>query len=257
MFRLGAQFTSGIYFSCLFFCLSIFSPLDAQSRTFKNAYIAFEMQDNWTCKLEQTEWVCRAEDAQEAKEAVIILTAKEKGPTDSFSIYENHLNSSINTVTKMGSTLTSIVKYKAQRQKINDQDWLDGLHQDSEVKNYFTRYLATVKDQIAILVTFSAHNRFYSKHSPNFDKTIRSLRVIATKDLLSRPDLGPIRGSSDSLGTGIGQAMPADLLAAEDGGLDGDGQKGLLQNEMLLGLLLFILAIGGYVGFRIYQKRKM
>ena len=81
MLRLGAKFTFNVIAICLI-------SLNAQSRTFKNAYISFEMQDNWKCNLEQTEWVCRAEDPQEAKEAVIILTAKEKGPTDSYPNYE-------------------------------------------------------------------------------------------------------------------------------------------------------------------------
>lgn len=249
MFRLGAKFT----FSAIIFCLISLNTIDAQSRTFKNAYISFEMQDNWKCNLEQTEWVCRAEDPQEAKEAVIILTAKEKGPTDSFPIYENHMNNPINTVTKSGTPLTSSVKYKAQTQKINDQAWLDGLHQDSEVQNYFTRYLATIKDQIAILVTFSAHNKLYAKHSPNFDKTIRSLRVIATKDLLSRPDLGPLAGVGDTLGSGVGQAMPSDLLASDEG--VGSGKKSIFKNEMVLGLALFILAALIYIGLKIYKKR--
>lgn len=249
MLGLGAKFN----LSMLFLFLLLIGSVDAQSRTFKNAYISFEMQDNWKCNLEQTEWVCRAEDAQEAKEAVIILTAKEKGPTDSYPIYENHMNNPINTVTKTGTPLTSLVKYKAQSQKINDQSWLDGLHQDSEVQNYFTRYLATIKDQIAILVTFSAHNSHYAKHSPNFDKTIRSLRVIATKDLLSRPDLGPLAGAGDILGSGIGQAMPSDLLASDEGA--NSGKKSIFKNEMFLGFALFILAILIYIGLKIYQKR--
>lgn len=249
--------SSGIKFNlaAILFCLLSFKSLDAQSRTFKNAYISFEMQDNWKCSLEQTEWVCRAEDPQEAKQAVIILTAKEKGPTDSFPIYENHMNNPINTVSKSGAALSSIVKYKAQTQKINDQAWLDGLHQDSEVQNYFTRYLATIKDQIAILVTFSAHNTFYAKYSPNFDKTIRSLRVIATKDLLSRPDLGPLAGAGDTLGSGIGQAMPADLLAADEGD-QSNKKKSIFKNELFLGGALFLLAALIYIGLKVYQKNK-
>jgi len=249
MLRLGAKFTLLLFFAGALFSLS------AQARTFKNAYISFEMQDNWKCQLEQTEWVCRAEDPQEAKEAVIILTAKETGPTDKFSIYETHMNSPINSVTAAGTPLSSTVKYKAQIQKINDQQWLDALHQDSEVPNYFTRYLAAIKDQIAILVTFSAHNKYYAKHSPNFDRTIRSLRVIATKDLLSRPDLGPLHGSGDTLGASIGQAMPSDLLASEET----DGQKSgksIFKNEVLLGFALFILAVLFYIGLKFYQKRK-
>ncbi|MEK6627949.1 MAG: hypothetical protein AABY53_04935 [Bdellovibrionota bacterium] len=212
------------------------------------------MQDNWACKLEQTEWVCRAEDPQGAKEAVIILTAKEKGPTDSFPIYESHMNSPINTVSKTGTPMSSKVVYQANTQKINDQPWLDSLHQDSEVQNYFTRYLATIKDQIAILVTFSAQNKLYSKHSLNFDKTIRSLRVIATKDLLSRPDLGPLAGAGDTLGSGIGQAMPADLLAADEGaGLS--GKKSIFKNELFLGVALLLIAALIYIILKIYQKR--
>jgi hypothetical protein len=245
--RLGAQCAFSIV-------LLSFISFNAESRTFKNAYISFEMQDNWKCSLEQTEWVCRAEDPQEAKEAVIILTAKEVGPTDTFPQYESHMNSAINTVTRTGIALTSSVKYKAQSKKINDQPWLDGLHQDSEVQNYFTRYLATIKDQIAILVTFSAHNKLYAKHSSNFDKTIQSLRVIATKDLI-RPDLGPLKGGSGELIGSTNGAMPNDMLASDDAS-SGKGKKGLFQNKAVLGLGLLILAALIYIISKIMNKRK-
>ena len=247
MIRLGVKFASSLIL------LSLIS-FNAQSRTFKNAYISFEMQDNWKCNLEQTEWVCRAEDPQESKEAVIILTAKEKGPTDSFPQYEAHLNNPISTVTRAGIALTSTPKYKARTERVNDHPWLDGLHQDSEVQNYLTRYYATTKDQIAILVTFSAHNKLYAKHSANFQKTIQTLRVIATKDLLNRPDLGPLRGSSEILGSGVGNAMPSDLLAQEDLAGEG-GKKGLFQNKTLLGLGLLILAVLVYIIAKLMKKK--
>ncbi len=237
-------------------CLAFISllPATAAARTFKNAYISFEMLDNWKCNLEQTEWVCRAEDPQEAKEAVIILTAKEKGPTDSFPLYENHMSNPIVTKNRAGGTLTSNIVYKSTQLKVNDQPWLDALHGNSEVQNYLTRYLATIKDQIAILVTFSAHNKYYSKHSVNFANTVKSLRVIASKDLLSRPDLGPLRGAGETLGAGIGQAMPADLLASDDGSTQ--GKKGLFKNKSVLGLLVLLLGLVMYILLRIYNKKK-
>lgn len=238
--------------SCLAFIFLL--PTPSAARTFKNAYISFEMLDNWKCSLEQTEWVCRAEDPQEAKEAVIILTAKEKGPTDSFPLYENHMSNPIVTKNRAGGTLTSNIVYKSTQLKINDQPWLDALHGNSEVQNYLTRYLATIKDQIAILVTFSAHNKYYSKHSVNFAKTVKSLRVIASKDLLSRPDLGPLRGAGETLGAGIGQAMPADLLASEEGA--SQSSKGLFKNKSVLGLLVLLLALVMYILLRIYNKNK-
>ena len=87
-------------FELLLLFIALSSASISEARTFKNAYISFDMLDTWTCKLEQTEWVCRSEDPQEAKEAVIILTAKVKGPADSFALYEAHMNASITTTNK-------------------------------------------------------------------------------------------------------------------------------------------------------------
>lgn len=245
-----------IYISRYLFLVLLVSfllPSTGFSRTFKNAYISFEMLDTWKCNLEQTEWVCRAEDPQEAKEAVIILTAKEKGPTDTFPLYESHMNNPIQTPSRTGGMLTSTVVYKSMQNKINDQVWLDALHTNSEVQNYHTRYLATIKDQIAILVTFSAHNRFYAKHSTNFNNTVKSLRVIASKDLLSRPDLGPLRGAGETLGAGIGQAMPSDLLASDDG--SANNKKGIFKNKAVIGLILLLLAAVIYVILKVMKKK--
>ena len=229
-----------------FFLLLAACPVSAAM--FENAYISFEMQDNWKCKLEQTEWVCRASDPTEAKEAVIVLTAKEKGPTDSFSIYENHMNAPINTTTRSGEAMTSTLTYKVQPMKINDQQWLDALHQNSEVKNYYTRYLATIRDQIAILVTFSAHNRFYAKHSANFNKTIQSLKVIAPKDFISKMNSG---GGGESYSNGNMNGADA-LLAMEQ---DAQGSGGLSSSQVMIGVALLIIAILGFVALRIYQKK--
>ena len=239
--------------SALSLLIILLIPTIGAARTFKNAYISFEMLDTWKCNLEQTEWVCRSEDPQEAREAVIILTAKEKGPTDTLAIYENHMNSPISTPTKTGTTMMSNIVYKTMQNKINDQTWLDSLHTNSEVLNYHTRYLATIKDQIAILITFSAHNRYYAKHSTNFNNTVKSLRVIASKDLLSRPDLGPLRGAGETLGAGIGQAMPADLLASDDG--SSTTNKGFFKNKSVLGLGLLIAAALIYILLKVFKKK--
>lgn len=222
-------------------------PLVAHAKTFKNAYISFEILDNWDCKAQAPEWVCRSNDPIESKEAVIILTAKEKGPTDTFQIYEAHMNSSQTNTSKKGVTLVSTVVYKAQTNRYNDQPWLDGLHRDGQVKNYFTRYLATVKDQIAILVTFSAHNKYYSKYSATFIDTIKSLRIIAPKDLLTRPE-GNRTGESfgnNNMQAGIG-------VMADDP--ETQSQKGS-NNEKYLGFGILIAAILGYIGYRIYAKK--
>lgn len=198
--------------------------LSSTAKVFRNAYIAFEMPDSWSCKLEHTEWVCRSEQSKESREAIIILTAKEVGPTDSIALYEAHLDKAIPAQYKGGETALSKKIYKPKTVSIMDQQWIDGLHLGSEVKNYYTRYLATIKDRIAILVTFSAHQQHYARYANDFFNTIKSLKVIATKDLLSKPDLSQVRGAGDSFGSGISSAFPTDMqdpnTTVEDGGSD-------------------------------------
>lgn len=226
--------------------ISVVATHQAQAKVFRNSYISFEMPDTWDCKLEHTEWVCRSLNQKEAREAIIILTAKEVGPTDSFTSYTTHLNTPQKVTSRTGSQVTSRVVYAPKQVKINDQVWIDGLHQGSEVANYFTRYLATIKDQIAILVTLSAHKDHYTKYSQDFYKTVMSLRVLATKNLLSQPDSGPLRPGGELLAGSIGGAMPADF---EDGGL-GEGSEGGAGGDtqsLLIGLAVILAAGAAYV----------
>ena len=64
---------------------------------------------------------------------------------------------------------------------IQKHKWLDGMHLGSEIPHYYTRYMATLKGNIAMVVTFSAHKLFYTKYSSEFFRAIKSLRVIATR----------------------------------------------------------------------------
>ncbi len=240
---------SNLIIVLLFFTTFFLVHTPAYAKLFKNAYISFDMIDNWDCKLDQSEWVCRSLDPKESREAVIVLTAKEKGPTDSFDIYQSHMNSSITTTNKAGVRLTSQVKYAAQKNRYNDQMWLDGLHQDSEVRGYFTRYLATIKEPIAILVTFSAHSSVYAKYSGLFTKTIQSLRVLLADNILRSREVKP--GGGEIFGANATNPM------GEAGLLDEPtaSKKGFFDNETLIGIGILVLAILMYVGYRLYSKK--
>lgn len=234
-----------------FFVLAtMIMAIPAQAKLFRNAYIAFEMPETWRCNLEVTEWVCRSEQGKESKEAIIILTAKEVGPTDTFPFYEQHLNKPITIQTRGGGKADSQIVYKPKNVSINDQPWIDGLHLGSEVPNYFTRYLATIKDRIAVLVTLSAHKNYYDRYSNEFFKTVMSLRVIATKDLLSKPDMGGVRGAGEVMGPGtFGPLIGGDVI--DDGLEGGGGKKGGGK-----GPLIFIaLGIAG-IGVALYLRKR-
>src|ERR1700677_4767489 len=90
--------------SALFFC-SI-----SQAKLFHNSYVQFELPDRWNCNIEGTEWVCSSDDKNDAREAIVILTAKEVGPQDSFPIYENYLRAPKPVQLANGKTVMSQLK---------------------------------------------------------------------------------------------------------------------------------------------------
>lgn len=224
----------------------LFVSWSAEAKNFRNAYVAFELPDTWNCTLEHTEWVCRSQNDKESKEAIIILTAKEVGPTDTLEAYLTHLGTAQQVAYKGAGTGVSRIIYPPKKVQINDHTWIDGLHLASEVPNYYTRYLATIKDRIAILVTFSAHKDHYTKYSQDFFKAVTSLRVIATKNLLATPSLGPIRGNDgQTLGDTISNVIPGDMMGTE---MENQGEGGMSKTKsLLLGLAGLLAAAGVYI----------
>ena len=221
----------------------LFIGLEATAERFSNSYVSFELPQNWTCKREHTETVCTSRFSKKAKEAIIILTAKEAGPSDTFAIYLNHLKTPKTIAAKDGKMIPSKVLHVRER-NISSHKWIDGMHQGSEVTSYYTRYLGTIKDRIAILVTFSAHKAHYTKYSKDFIRAVESLRVVADKNLLSnRPNLAIRRGSNETIGApipGVLSQNAMDDLPDENTGFFGK------YGSSLLGILLLLIAVGVY-----------
>ena len=234
--------------------LLIFFTVDASAKRFRNAYVSFELPTNWDCKLEGAEWVCESSYTKKIREAIIILTAKEVGPADTLDAYQAHLQTPRMVPGKDGTPQKSQVLHVKKR-LIANHLWVDGMHLGSEVGPYFTRYLATIKERIAILVTFSAHKEHYTKYSQDFLRAIDSLRVVASKDLLSkRDDIGGARHSNETIGAPIGNQIP--LLGGNTNlpGEDSSGGSSLFINLILIAIL--VGAIGGYIYLKTGKKKK-
>ena len=229
--------------------LTFFLSIPASAKLFRNAYVSFELPPNWKCSLEGTEWICVSKFSKRAKEAIVILTAKEVGPIDNFSAYQTHLKTPRTLPDKNGKPTKSKVLH-VRTKRINDFQWVDGMHLGSEISTYYTRYLATVKDRIAILVTFSAHKLHYTKYSNDFLKAIQSLRVVATKDILQagggkRNTGGGLRGKTTAFGAG-GDPFNTDEFPMEDSSGDSGG----------MGAPLGALALGG-AGYWFWRRKKL
>lgn len=224
----------------------------AHAKLFKNVYVSFELPNDWDCTLEGTEWVCRNNrNPQAAREAIIILTAKEAGPTDNLNAYFAYLREPRTLVGANGTPSRSQV-LQVKTRTISNQPWVDSMHLGSEIPNYYSRYLATTKDSLGILVTLSAHRLHYKKYANDFFKAIESLKVLSTKGLnTNNPAYGIRPGGSGQLGAG-GSYIPPDMLDS-DGGDSAPPSGGSGPSDAVLGGALLLIAAGIYI---FLKKRK-
>lgn len=243
--------TTTLLLQSLFIASVILAAPSLQAKTFRNAYVSFEIGEKWNCKPEQTEWVCRTTDPGLA-EAIIILTAKEVGPQDSLAAYEAHLKTQRTIVTRTGQTVQSTI-YRVEQRKIANHPWVDGMHFSSEVWNYYTRYLATIKERIAVLVTFSAHKLHYTKYSADFFRAIESLRVTASRSLMNpQGSQAHLPGAGGMYGGTIDTGLLSDMGMGMEDGL---GDSGGFFGDSNSGLLAIALIVGG-AGAYLYLKRR-
>ena len=228
------------YFRRALCALFVFGCSLTSATTFTNSYISFDLPPNWDCKLEGTEYVCVSKYEKESKEAIIIFTAKEVGPTDSLDAYKTHLSNPRTLPDKSGKTVPSQVLH-VQPRMISDHRWIDSLHLGSEISSYYTRYLATVKNNLAILVTLSAHKTSYTKYSSDFLRAIESLRVVATKDLLDSRQASAPTGSEV-----IGPSASIEIDGPTNE-LPPPPSSGSSMQLKIFALILLIAAIGYYL----------
>lgn len=144
---------------------------------FANQFTEFELPPQWQCSLEGAEWVCQSINESKKKDAIIVLAAKLKGDQDSLDQYLNYLKAPKVYESIKGKRVKSDAKY-AKTVNINGQPWVDALHLESEIPGFYTRYLATVKQDIGVLITYSINRDKYQQSLEDFDNLVRTLKVF-------------------------------------------------------------------------------
>jgi hypothetical protein len=239
-----------------FFILSLLTIVlpQAQAKRFTSQYCEFELPMGWECALEGTEWVCQSENKDRQREAIIILAAKIRGDQDSLDHYQAHLRQTKTFMLPGGKTQVSEPKYARIWESTNDKHpWVDALHLASEVPGFFTRYLATTKEDLGVAVTFSVAKDHYDSYQDVFQAVIDSLRVF-------RRSSG---GEDWSMPTNtMADNVIPDLLniGSQQGGGDISVQKrregGIGDNAGTTGLLLLLVLGGGAFAIMKLRKKK-
>ena len=196
-------------FGFIFLSLAIAFSMPATAKTFSNSYVSFELPEDWNCGQEGPSWVCTPKLAKDARETLIVINAKVAGPEDNLTNFKSYLSKPRTIAAKGGTPITSKV-ILAEEVTIAGQPWVRAQHLSSEVPDFYTLYLVTTKAQLAILLSFSAEKSKATQFNSVFDKAVRSLRIVASRELLV-PKL-PNGSTSETIGIQVEPSQnPANL----------------------------------------------
>ena len=193
------------------------SGADLWARKFTSQYCEFELPPKWDCALEGTEWVCQSSNKDRKKEAIIILAAKIRGGQDTLPQYQAYLKKPKTFTLPGGRTQVSEAKY-TKVSEVNEHRWVDSLHMASEVPGFYTRYMATTKEDLGVAVTFSVAKDHYDAYQSLFDSIILTLKVFRQKNI-KNIILKPKGGKDDLINKPL-------IPGIDDGiGISGNGPK--------------------------------
>jgi hypothetical protein len=134
-----------------------------------NSAINLKLDSSWKCRREKSlETVCEPTAHELLGKEVIIWVTKEKGDSDSIADYKLHLSQPMELNNNLGPVRMSTPKY-TKVVKMNDQEWVDSLHWESEVPGNFTRYLVTLNDKTSAMITFTGDK----EHFESFNKAMQ------------------------------------------------------------------------------------
>lgn len=220
------------------------------AKSFSSKFCQFELPPGWECALEGTEYVCQSENADRKKESIIILAAKIRGEQDSLDEYMAYLKKPKDYALPGGKRQVSESK-ATKMNTINGHQWVDALHLASEVPGFYTRYLATVKEDLGVAVTFSVSKDQYEAYLPIMDKLVSTLRVFRQK----QSELANLRsGKSEDANfsdTTFNPNAAMDLAANKTKTRAGEGEE---DNSTLL--LIAAVVVGGVVMAIMKGKKK-
>jgi len=226
-----------------------FGTQAAHAAKFANQFAEFELPPQWQCNLEGAEWVCQSTNDAKKRDAIIVLAAKLKGDQDSLDQYLTYLKGAKTYTSVQGKPVKSEPKY-AKTVTLNSHPWVDALHLESEIPGFYTRYLATVKQDIGVLVTYSINKNKYQQYLEDFDNMVKTLKVFRKPGGIN---VAPAN-SNIFQNTQIPQSVGADTVfpgAAVQGGA-ADAPKPKKD-----GLPLPLIAAGGAaIGFVLWRRRQ-
>lgn len=168
-----------IKFIVLILGLFIVPNLAFAEQEYKTSYLKFSSDILLNCvptKLGTT--ICVATTPEHKENVLVTFGSKLPGAKDNMKDYKTHLKREQTNRTPAGKEFKSKISFLKET-KIEDTNWIDALHKGGELENYFTRYLATVHNGVAVVFAVTIVEEKYKNYSLWLKKLVNSLRVLA------------------------------------------------------------------------------
>ncbi|MBL7715377.1 MAG: hypothetical protein JNL01_07890 [Bdellovibrionales bacterium] len=232
----------------------LLSPSVSWATKFTSQFCEFELPPQWSCLLEGAEWVCQSSEENRKRDAIIVLAAKLKGDQDSMPQYLSYLKNPKSFVSVGGKNVTSEAVY-AREAQINGHPWIDAIHRDSEIPGFLTRYLATIKQDIGVLVTYSIVKSKYQEYLPDFDNMVKTLKVFRKSGALNAGGAGGDAMNPFANTTVPNGLNPESIFPGAGGQGAGSDRSNPVQRKEEFPLMYILLGVGAVL-FIIWKKRK-
>lgn len=145
------------------------------TKPFVSNFIEFNLPDNWDCEPVSDDWTCQTINPEFKKEALVVLTYRLSGPKDNLLEFLNFLKLPRNIKIKEKQIVSK--PFYSKFKNILGHEWVDAVHENSELPNYTTRYLATIKNGRTLLLAFSVVKEKYNYYMPQFYSIVESLKI--------------------------------------------------------------------------------
>jgi hypothetical protein len=130
----------------------------------------FTLAPAWTCDLDETEYVCWK--GKPPHEALAIVAMKRRSREDNLAAYEKHLSAPQRGNDGALSTIRSV-----KRRPLAGHEWIEAVHEASEVRNYVTIYLAAATSHVGVVATFSFHKDYEQAVRRDMEIMMSSLKI--------------------------------------------------------------------------------
>ena len=222
--------------------------LTSFGKTFRSKFVTLDLPPNWDCQQEELDWVCQPENPNLRHEAILVIVTKAVDPKDdTLDKYKSYLKDPKKMRDLLGNSYTSEVKYVREK-KIRDHVWVDSLQIGAEVPGFFSRYLASTKDQIAAMISYHVAESVFPKWAEILDKMIDSAELRFDPKAFDEI----MRNRNTSL---FGNRAKQGLTPAT-GSQKQVTPNGESDNGNLFVTLAGVALIASCIGFIIYRRKK-